>query len=51
MPGDHNDDRHDFLTFLGNVLTVGGRLGLKSKLAGLRLIQEVSQKELEVVQR
>jgi hypothetical protein len=39
------------LTFLGNVLPVGGRLGLKSKLAGLRLIQEVSQKELEVVQR
>jgi hypothetical protein len=41
----------NFLTFLDNVLTVGGRLGVKSKLAGLRLIQEASQKELEVVQR
>jgi hypothetical protein len=24
MPGDHSDDRRNFLTFLDNVLTVGG---------------------------
>jgi hypothetical protein len=51
VPGDHSDDRSDFLTILANVLTVGGRLGVKSELASLSLIQESSQKELEVVQR
>jgi hypothetical protein len=37
-PGDHSDDRRGFLTFS----LFAGRLGAKSKLAGISLNQEAS---------
>jgi hypothetical protein len=49
MAGDPSDDRHGFLTILDNILTVNRLAGAKSKLAGLSLNQEASQKELEGV--
>jgi hypothetical protein len=49
VPGDHSNDRRGFITILDNVLTVGGMLGVKSKLTGLSINQEASQKKLEGV--
>jgi hypothetical protein len=51
VAGDHSNDCRGFLMILDNILTVCETAGGKRELAGLRLNQEASQKELDGVQK